>query len=86
VLTRFPEALTLALSQGEREPEGWISSPRPLGEGLEVRGIDFCHSIRDYPVVFLKTIYYEKNSSRSNQFLQFKYLNNFVDIKRLKIV
>ena len=39
-----PKALTLALSRWEREPEGWIGSPRSLGEGLGVRAYNFCQS------------------------------------------
>jgi hypothetical protein len=43
--------LTLALSHGERELEGWLGSPRPTGEGSGVRACEnlanrFCPSIR----------------------------------------
>jgi len=30
---KTPKALTLALSRWEREPEGWIGSPRPWERG-----------------------------------------------------
>ena len=40
------KALTLALSPWEREPEGWMGSPRPLGEGLGVRAYNFCQSTK----------------------------------------
>jgi hypothetical protein len=44
---KTPKALTLALSRWEREPEEWIGSPRPLGEGLGVRAYNFCQSTRE---------------------------------------